>query len=147
MTDFRLLPCGADGFPDVTGIELPDFVRAGCEQNARWYAVVGHRPPWHGYVAAADGVVVGGGGFKEPPKDGRVEIAYFTAPGCEGRGFATQTARALIAIARRTDPAIIIAAQTLPEENASTAILRKLGFRLDGPIVHPEDGRIWEWRL
>ena len=45
------------------------------------------------------------------------------------------------------DPMLAIAAQTLPEENASTAILRKLGFRLDGPIVHPEDGVICVWQL
>ena len=147
MTDFRLLPCRADGFPEAPGLELPDFVRAACEQNGRWYARVGYRPPWHGYVAVADHAAVGGGGFKEPPSEGRVEIAYFTVPACEGRGFATRTARELVAIAGRTDPALVVAAQTLPEENASTAILRKLGFRLDGPLVHPDDGLIWEWRL
>jgi RimJ/RimL family protein N-acetyltransferase len=76
-----------------------------------------------------------------------VEIAYFTAPEFEGHGHATQTARALIAIAQQADPALLIAAQTLPEENASTTILRKLGFRLLGSIHHPEDGEIWEWRL
>ena len=64
-----------------------------------------------------------GGGFKEPPQNGRVQIACCTAP------------------------ALVIAAQTLPEENASTSILRKPGFRLDGEVIHPEDGRIREWRL
>ena len=44
------------------------------------------------------------------------------------------------------DAALAIAARTLPEENASTAILRKPGFRLDGTTVHPEDGVIREWR-
>jgi hypothetical protein len=53
----------------------------------------------------------------------------------------------LIAIARQADPTLLIAAQTLPEENASTTILRKLGFRLHGSVQHPEDGEIWEWRL
>jgi RimJ/RimL family protein N-acetyltransferase len=144
---FRLLPCRPDGFPEAPHPELPDFIRQACGQNQRWYEQVGWQAPWHGYVAVADGLAVGGGGFKEPPKDGRIEIAYFTVPACERRGYATRTARELIAIARRTDPALAIAAQTLPEENASTAILRKLGFRLDGPIVHPEDGVIWEWRL
>jgi len=146
-TRFRLLPCTEDGFPRDAGLELPEFVRQACEQNARWYAQAGYRPPWHGYVALAEGAAVGGGGFKEPPKDGRVEIAYFTAPACEGRGHATRTARELIAIARRTDPTLAIAAQTLPAENASTAILRKLGFRLDGPRADPETGTVWEWRL
>lgn len=37
--------------------------------------------------------------------------------------------------------------QTLPEENASTSILKKLGFRLVGTVEHPEDGPVWEWEL
>ncbi len=38
-------------------------------------------------------------------------------------------------------------AQTLPEKNASTRILEKLGFSFMGPVQHPEDGEVWEWRL
>lgn len=89
--------------------------------------------------------LVGGGGFKEAPKDGRVEIPCFTVPEFEGRGIATCTARALVAIARQANAALVVAAQTLPAENTSTAILRKLGFRLDRTIDHPEDGWVWEW--
>jgi [ribosomal protein S5]-alanine N-acetyltransferase len=37
-------------------------------------------------------------------------------------------------------------AHSLTEENASTRILRKLGFQFIGAIEHPEDGRIWKWR-
>ena len=44
-------------------------------------------------------------------------------------------------------PTLLIAAQTLPEENASTSILRKLGFRLHGSVHHPDNREIWEWRL
>ncbi len=143
--DFRLVPGGADGFPREPGIVLPDFARESCAMSAAWYAQVGFVPPWAGYFAVTAGIAVGGGGFKEAPKDGRVEIAYFTVPEFEGRGFATRTAQALVEIARRADRRLVIAAQTLPVENASTAILRKLGFRLDRPLVHPEDGEVWEW--
>ena len=143
--DFRLVPGGADGLPRELGIVLPDFAQESCAMSAAWYAQVGFVPPWTGYFAVTAGIAVGGGGFKEAPKDGRVEIAYFTVPEFEGRGFATQTARALVEIARRADRRLVIAAQTLPVENASTAILRKLGFRLDRPLVHPEDGEVWEW--
>jgi RimJ/RimL family protein N-acetyltransferase len=144
---FRLIPCEEDGFPSDLGLSLPEFARSACEMSAVWYPRVGYVPPWIGYLSIIEGSVVGGGGFKEPPQDGRVEIAYFTAPEFEGRGHATQTARALIAIAQQADPALLIAAQTLPEENASTTILRKLGFRLHGSVQHPEDGEIWEWRF
>ena len=112
--------------------------------SAVWYPRVGYIPPWIGYLSIIEGKVVGGGGFKEPPQDGRVEIAYFTAPGFVGRGHATRTARALIAIAQQADPALFIAAQTLPEENASTTILRKLGFRMHGSVHHPDDVAVAE---
>jgi len=145
--EFRLVPCEEDGFPADLILSLPEFARSACEMSAVWYPKVGYIPPWIGYLSVLEGTVVGGGGFKEPPQAGRVEIAYFTVPGFEGRGHATHTARELIVIAQRTDPALLIAAQTLPEENASTTILRKLGFRLHGSVQHPDDGEIWEWRL
>jgi len=144
---FRLVPCETDGFPGERNLTLPDYARQNCEVSAAWYEKVGYIRPWVGHIAVMDNAVVGGGGFKEPPRDRRVEIAYFTAPEFQGRGHATRTARALVAIARQADPSLLIAAQTLREENASTSILRKLGFRLHGTIHHPEDGEVWEWRL
>ncbi len=148
MTEaFRLVPCEVDGFPTERELALPGFARHACEMSAAWYGKVGYIRPWVGYIAVMDGAVVGGGGFKQPPQDRRVEIAYFTAPEFEGRGHATRTARTLVAIARQADPTLLIAAQTLRDENASTSILRKLGFRLHGGIHDPEDGEIWEWRL
>ena len=38
-----------------------------------------------------------------------------------------------------------ITAQTLPEENASTSVLKKLGFKFLGEIEHQEDGLVWDW--
>jgi hypothetical protein len=35
----------------------------------------------------------------------------------------------------------------LPKENASTIILRRLGFTHTGTVQHPEDGEVWEWSL
>ena len=143
--DFRLVAIGPDSFPVERALVLPEFAEESCAMSAAWYAKVGYVPPWVGYFAVTAGIAVGGGGFKEAPQQGRVEIAYFTVPEFEGRGFASRTARALVAIARQTDTTLVIAAQTLPTENASTAILRKLGFRLDRTIDHPKDGEVWEW--
>jgi [ribosomal protein S5]-alanine N-acetyltransferase len=56
-------------------------------------------------------------------------------------------ARMLVEIARRIDADLIIAAQTLPQESASTVVLRRLGFVSMGSINHPEDGEVWEWQL
>jgi RimJ/RimL family protein N-acetyltransferase len=42
---------------------------------------------------------------------------------------------------------VVVAAQTLPEHNASHRILEKLGFWHVDTIDHPEDGTVWEWHL
>lgn len=126
---------------------LPETLRQNCAATADYYRVIGFKPPWIGYVSMAGGEPVGGGAFKGAPRDNRVEIAYYTLPDREGRGWATATARKLLAIGRAHAPAVVIAAQTLPQRNASTAILEKLGFRWHGALMHPEDGEVWEWRL
>lgn len=109
------------------------------------YDLVGFVPPWICYIAVQDEVAIGTCGFKSAPSQGRVEIAYFTFPGREGKGVATAMAAELIVLANRTDPAIAIVAQTLPERNASHRILEKLGFTCTGPVEHPEDGLVLEW--
>jgi ribosomal-protein-alanine N-acetyltransferase len=53
----------------------------------------------------------------------------------------------LIRLATEKTPRLIVAAQTLPEENASTYVLKKLGFTKVGELEHPEDGLVWEWQL
>ena len=117
------------------------------EATTQLYGSVGYEPPWTGYLAFEDDTCVGACGFKSPPQNNRVEIAYFTFPGHESRGMATQMASELIRLAREKMPALTVAAQTLPEENASTSVLKKLRFRLVGALEHPEDGRVWEWQL
>jgi [ribosomal protein S5]-alanine N-acetyltransferase len=111
------------------------------------YAAAGYVKPWLGYFALEDSVCIGTCGFKGPPKNSRVEIAYFTFPEYELRGYATRMARMLVEMAHPAEADVVIAAQTLPQEGPSTAILRKLGFVLMGSIDHPEDGEVWEWQL
>jgi RimJ/RimL family protein N-acetyltransferase len=111
------------------------------------YASAGYQPPWLGYLGFEDDNCVGACGFKSPPHDNAVEIAYFTFPGHESRGVATRMAAELIRLAHSVAPDVIVRAQTLPEESASTFILKKLGFQLMGAVVHPEDGPVWEWQL
>jgi ribosomal-protein-alanine N-acetyltransferase len=110
------------------------------------YAREGFVTPWVGYLALNDNTYVGMCAFKSPPNSNRVEIAVQTFPEYEGRGIGTQMALELVALARQAQPAVIITAQTLPEKNASTAILEKSGFELFGELEHPDDGVVWEWR-
>ena len=109
------------------------------------YESAGYAPPWICYLAVAYDKIVGTCGFKSAPSQGRVEIAYFTFPDYEGKGIATQMARQLVSIASAADPDIIVAAQTLPDRNASHRVLEKLGFVRIGTQEHPEDGTVLEW--
>jgi [ribosomal protein S5]-alanine N-acetyltransferase len=143
----QLIAVDQSGIPPSSLPVVPEFVKQTCELLATFYTQVGFEPPWIGYVAVHEGEPVGGGGFKGPPQDNRVEIAYYTLPDLEGRGFASATARELIRIARETRPGITVAAQTLPEPNASNSLLKKLGFEFKGSLIHPEDGEVWEWQL
>lgn len=130
------------GLRETPPAVVNDIARAMVELYAR----VGFEPPWIGYLARFDGELVGTCGFKSPPIDGRVELAYFTFPEFEGRGIATAMARELVRVARQRDATVAIAAQTLPERNASHRVLEKLGFTHVATLEHPEDGLVWEWR-
>ena len=106
--------------------------------------------PWiHGFVATArdDGRRIGQCGFRAPPENGEVEVAYGVEPQHEGQGFATEMAGALVAFARSSPDVQVVIAHTRPEANASTRVLEKNGFVRVGEVVDPEDGTVWRWRL
>ncbi|MCE9552933.1 MAG: GNAT family N-acetyltransferase [Planctomycetes bacterium] len=142
--ELHLLEILADGRPD-TEVSLSEVARGVCDAMAALYRQTGYLPPWIGYLALLDGEIVGTCAFKSPPRDGCAEIAYFTFPGHERRGIATEMARRLVELARNADQRVIPTAQTLPEENASTAILRRLGFIQTGIAHDPEVGEVWAW--
>ncbi len=142
----QLIEISVDGQP-CQDVSKNDLISSVCKATSQLYGQVGFVPPWIGYLATLEGHVVGTCSFKSPPKNIHVEIAYFTLPGNEGRGIGTEMARKLIEIARMADSKMVILAQTLPQENASTRILGKLGFTHQGIVVHPEDGNVWEWEL
>lgn len=101
--------------------------------------------PWAGYLVEDKGVIVGSCAYKSQPVSGEVEIAYFTFPHYEGKGFATRMARYLFNVAVQNGVTTVVA-QTLPQTNASTHILQKMGFKHMGTVLHPEDGEVWEWK-
>src|SRR5262249_50152961 len=87
-------------------------------------------------------------GFTGPPDaDGIAEIAYSIAPAYQGRGYATETAQALVDYAVASGRVSVVRAHTLPETNASTRVLGKCGFKKTGTIVDPENNLVWEWEL
>lgn len=126
--------------------DMPGELVANCKATADLYRRIGFSPPWIGYVAVVDNRGIGGGAFVGAPKDGLVEIAYFTLANERGRRFATQTAAALVEIARAQDPKVGLRAFTLKEDNPSTKILRGLGFSIFGVAQDADAGEVWEWR-
>jgi ribosomal-protein-alanine N-acetyltransferase len=124
---------------------LPEVAQSVIAQMLRLYESVGWNFPWVGYLAFEDNVCVGTCAFKGPPKNDAVEIAYHTFPEHEGHGVATRMAERLYSLAKAEALNICVTAQTLPEENASTRVLRKLGFVLKGSVIDPEIGTAWEW--
>ena len=144
--EMELFAIGRDGgLPD--GVTPDDHLTMIVEMTVSHYDTTGFPAPWVGYIAMREQEPVGVCGFKSAPVDGRVEIAYGTLPSYEGNGVATGMAKALIQIARQHEIPLTVFAQTLPQENASTSILKKLGFTMTGPVEHPEDGTVWEWEL
>ena len=126
---------------------LSDLGREVARANYENYKRSGFENPWCAYFALNDETVVGSCAFKTPVRDENVEIAYFTFPDFERKGYATQMAHALVGIARNSGRSVRIKAQTLPKVNASTRVLSKLGFEKIGSVIHPEDGEVWDWEL
>lgn len=144
--ELEFIPIEKDGSYSST-VEAPEFAGEVISATAAMYEKSGYELPWICYLVKENGAIVGTCGFKSPPKDGRAEIAYFTFPEHESRGIATQMASELIRISRETDPTVTVAAQTLPENNASTSILKKLNFAHVDEDVDEEVGPVWEWQL
>lgn len=110
-----------------------------------FYKKVGFQPPWISYFAQEQGRLVGSAAFKGAPKDGKVEIAYGTFLQFRQQGVGTEICRQLVLLALATDSSVRILARTLPEENYSTKILKKNGFKLLGTIWDEDDDNVWEW--
>lgn len=127
--------------------KLPEIAINVVQSTIEMYKKTGYHFPWVGYLAFEGQECVGTCAFKEAPKDGKVEIAYFTFPDFEGKGIATNMVKELVRIVKEEKQEINIIAQTLPESNSSTRVLEKNGFIKIAEKEHPEDGTVWEWEF
>jgi len=147
----RSLQADANGFCRLQGIRIGQ--NAGIlldvvTRTTKFMVAVGGDPRWFGYLTIDSKTkqVVGTCAFKgAPTKEKTVEIAYFTFPEFEGKGYATAMASMLIQTAQSSSEVTSVIAHTLPEPNASTRILQKVGMKFVGEIVDPEDGHVWRW--
>lgn len=110
-----------------------------------YYPKIGFDMPWVAYLIIKDKQAVGTCSFTGKPKNGIVEIAYWTFKQFEGQGVASFACRELVNIARKELPHVIITAKTAPENNASTSILEKNGFTFSKVVQDEEIGDAWLW--
>jgi RimJ/RimL family protein N-acetyltransferase len=129
----------------VGGVDAPDVLRHVRAMARSLHAAQGHAAQWMIVVA---GEIVGLIGYKAVPAEGRVEIGYGVSASRRHRGYATAAVAEVITLAR-SDPRVnTILADTLVDNHASQAVLRKNDFRRVGPGIDPDDGApIVRWSL
>ncbi|MGW4161774.1 GNAT family N-acetyltransferase [Streptomyces sp. NPDC004788] len=90
----------------------------------------------------ADGTTVGGIGFHGPPDaDGVVTIGYGLVPGARGKGYASESLRALIARAREAGATAVRGDADL-DNIASQRVMEAAGMAYEG-----EDEKVRNYRL
>lgn len=144
----------ADAYEQLSGYRLAEGLRemaTGPEVSPEFLAqqetAAGGDVWLHGFaiVEVTKGVAIGMCGYKGPPKEETVEIAYGLAPAYQRRGYATEAAQELVARAFASGLVRRVLAHTLPELNASTRVLARCGFERVGEVMDPEDGLVWRW--
>jgi RimJ/RimL family protein N-acetyltransferase len=130
------------------GVRLHELSQSVAEHSRAFLKSYAYetRPEFLGYLAIDGGTQehVGMCSFKGPPADGELEMVYFTFPGHEGMGIATAMARFLIERAREMPGIERVTAHTLPEWNAATRVLEKIGMRRAGD-EEEDGGVVWRW--
>ena len=104
-------------------------------------------------VLADERVLVGHIGFHGPPginalqRKDAVEIGYTVFPDYRRRGLAVEAARGVIDWATRTHGIRVFVASVSPTNEASLAVVRRLGFEHVGEHFDEEDGLEHEYLL
>lgn len=130
------IPEGWPEFPEAIAFTL-DFLSNASERDRAW--------SMYYFIEEDTGALVGSGGYTAPPVERTVEIGYEIAPEYRGRGLGIASARALTEHALGSGEVDRVIAHTLASENASTGVLRSLGFELTGESQDPDEGTVWQW--
>ena len=126
-------PLMEDALPLIRDRLLAD----GRERSWSWVGVDDHRQ---------SAVVVGGLGFS-PSAQGVVTLGYSVYPEYEGRGYATEFARALVEWAFGHKDVTGVGA-TIPEwHGASRRVATKAGMHVAGTVAEPEFGQVLLFRI
>ena len=147
----RLLAAEPEEFAEQFGVRLHEVAQSVAQTSYDFLKSFPYetRPKFLGYlvVEGDSQQLVGTCSFKGPPdEDGAIEIAYFTFPGFEGGGIATEMARFLVERAREMEKAATVIAHTPAANNASTRVLEKVGMTFAGQTDDAGE-TVWRWEL
>lgn len=110
------------------------------------YHTAGFEKPWIAYFISDDqDQIIGAGGFKGTPRDGKVEITYGIFKNFRNKGIGTMICKELLILAEKMDPSLTIIARTIPENTGSIKILTKNGFEYKEKVLDDVDGLLLEW--
>lgn len=100
------------------------------------------------FVCRSEACLVGNGGFAgDLSSEGEVEIGYEIAPCYQNKGFATEAVRQMLRYAFACAEVSAVIAHTLAAENASNAVLKKVGMTFSEELPNDEVGKVWRWRI
>jgi len=129
------IPSGWPQFPEAFEVR-----EGAAEASELW--------PSYFFVCPKENAVVGNGGFAAPPNaEGEVEIGYEIAPSFQNKGYATAAAAVLSQLAFSREGVKAVVAHTLAQENASSAVLRKIGMTMVAELPNEEVGKVWKWHV
>lgn len=96
-------------------------------------------------VATSRSTLTGACGFKTAPADGSVEISYGVARTERGRGVATIAIDKLLQLAASTEQVRQVVAHILPDNIASSKLVARLGFALEGSLLDTDGELVNRW--
>ncbi|RYG55769.1 N-acetyltransferase [bacterium] len=138
---------------EILGFDLPPnwpIKRSTFERRKRQLVEDPSFGPWslRAIVRGDDGAVIGQIGFQSPPgpeylqeyAPGGVEIGYSILPEFQGRGYASEACRELIAWAHQNYQTELFVLSISPQNGPSLRIAEKFGFGRVGSQWDEEDG-------
>ena len=143
---------GDDHLSKYLGVNVPsnwsEFGIQIFEYTLRQIKDAGIDPQWLAYlpVEINENTLLGTCGFKGSPDSiGMVELGYEVCPLFRNKGYATEVASLLLAMAFDNEDVHFVQAHTLAVKNASVRVLEKCGFNFVEEYRDENDGQVWRW--
>jgi len=124
------------------GVEAPDILKLLRRMTRRVHAA-GSRGSW---MIVSGNEIVGLCSYKQPPKDGQVEIGYGVAVSRRRLGHATRAVAAMLAYAAADPQVRSVIAAIAADNPASSRAAEANGFAQKGTVLDPDDGELLLWR-